>query len=104
MEITKKHQNSEELLLTFSGRLDFTVRKPFQHAISEISSEKIKQVILDFTEVSFIDCSALGILLQAKQQLGETQTGLSIISTPGRVLDVLQSIHLDQMIPITTAP
>lgn len=102
MEITKKLASPVEIVLALSGRLDFTVRKKFQSAIKEAQTEETRQIILDLTKVSFVDCSALGIFIRTYQTLTQQQIAFSIMASPGRVLDTLQTIHLDKMIPVNS--
>ena len=103
MEITQNCPNPEETIIAFSGKLDFTARKTFQKAIQETRSEGTLHIILDLTDVTFIDCSALGILVQAKEDLAQEQATLSLKATPGRVLNILRLSNLDKMIPIISA-
>ncbi len=103
MDITRKQANPGETRLVLSGPLDFRVRKELQLAIQDAQTEGMKQVILDLRDVSFIDCAALGILVQAQQELAESQTTLSLVAAPGRVLDVLHTMNIDKMMTITSA-
>ncbi len=102
MEITKKLESPEKIVLTVSGKLDFTARKAFQTAIKEAQTEHTQQIILDLTNVSFVDCSALGIFIRANQTLAQENIALSILAAPGRALHTLQITHLDKMIPVSS--
>lgn len=103
MEIKKTQTKPEETVLSLSGRLDFIVRRELQSALHTTQTEGSKSVILDLTEVSFIDCAALGILVQTKQELAEAQITLSLIASPGRVLDVLRTMNIDKLMTIESA-
>jgi len=100
MEMIQHCPNPEETIIAFSGKLDFTARKPFQGAIQEAHIKGTPHIILDLTDVTFIDCSALGILVQAKEDFAQAQATLSLMAAPGRVLNVLRLSNLDKMIPI----
>ncbi len=103
MELKKTQTKPEEAMLIFSGRLDFLVRRELQSVLQSSQTEGIKSVLLDLTEVTFIDCAALGILVKAKQELAESQITLSLIASPGRVFDVLHTMNIDKMMIITSA-
>ena len=90
-------------MLIFSGRLDFLVRRELQSALQNTQTEGIKSIFLDLTEVSFIDCAALGILVKAKHELTESEITLSLIASPGRVFDLLHTMNIDKMMTITSA-
>ncbi len=100
IEIIKKQPTPDEMTLTLIGQLNFMVRKDFQAALKNISSEGVEQIILDLTQVSSIDCTALGILIKAKQELGETQIRLSLLTSPGRVFEILKTLDLEKMFPL----
>ena len=102
MDITKNYPNPEETIIAFSGKLDFTARKTFQGAIQKARVEGTHHIILDLTDVTFIDCSALGILAQAKEDLAQAQATLSLMAAPGRILNVLRLSNLDKMIPVNS--
>ena len=103
MELKKTQTKPEEAMLIFSGRLDFLVRRELQSVLQSSQTEGIKSVLLDLTEVTFIDCAALGILVKAKKELAESQITLSLIASPGRVFDVLHTMNIDKMMIITSA-
>ena len=102
MKITKQTTNPGETTLILSGRLDFMVRTDFLAALQDAKNAGIQHLILDLTQISFIDCAALGILVRAKQELSEAHITLSLLTAPGRVLNVLQTTNLDKILPITS--
>jgi len=55
MEITRTDRNPGEITLSITGQLDFMVRKDFQVAIQESQAEGPTHLILDLSQVSFID-------------------------------------------------
>ena len=84
-----------------SGRLNFIVRKELQGALQDAATGGTQHVILDLTDISFIDCAAMGILVKSKQDLATADITLSLIAAPGRALDVLHTMNIDKMMTIT---
>ena len=103
MEITRTDLPPGEITLTITGQLDFMVRKDFQAAIQEALASGPTRLIFDLSQVSFIDCAAVGILVRAKQELAEAQIKLSLRTAPGRVFEVLKLLNVDKMLPVTSA-
>ena len=103
MEVTTKQANLGETILILSGQLNFKVRTELQKALKNAQTEGSNQVILDLTHVTFVDCAVLGILVQTKHEFSKTQIMLSLIATPGPILDVLQTMQVDKMLNIVTA-
>ena len=103
MGITNRQTNPGENTLIFSGPFDFTVRKEFKVAFQEAQTKDTKHIILNLADVSFIDCAAIGLLVQAKHEIEATEITLTINAVPGRVLDVLKLLNLDEMFSVTPA-
>ena len=54
-------------------------------------------VILDLSAVSFIDSSALGVIVQAEQRLGRQGRGLAVVAPKGTVAaDMVQITRVDR--------
>ena len=104
MGITNRQTNPGEVTLVFSGPFDFTVRKDFKIAFQEAQTEDTKHIILDLTDVSFIDCAAIGLVIQAKHEIETTEISLTVNAVPGRVFDVLKLLNLDEMFSVVPAP
>ncbi len=102
MEINKTQTKPGETVLSLSGRLDFIVRRELQSALQNSQTEGTKDVLLDLTNVTFVDCAALGILVKSKQELADAHITLSIIAAPGSVFDVLHTMNIDKMMTITS--
>ena len=103
MGITTKQTNPGESTLVFSGQLDFSIRKEFQVVLENAQTEDIHHIILDLTQVSFIDYAAIELIVQAKHKLAKTKTRLSLIAVPGRVSDILQLMNSDELFPVSPA-
>ncbi len=101
VEIIQKQTSPKEMTLTLVGELNFMVRKDFQAAIDNAQDKGIESIILNLSHVTFIDCSALGILIKAKQELAKAEITFTLITSPGRVADTLKSLDIGKIIPIT---
>ena len=87
-------------ILTLSGRLDIHARKPFQMAMKNIHSVGCQYLTLDLSRVTFIDSSAIGLLILANRTLNQTHTKLSLLVSPGVILDSLKLMNIDKLMPI----
>ena len=103
MEISTTQTSQGETILTLSGQLNFRVRKELQNALNNAQTEGTNQVILDFTNTTSIDCAALGILVRAKEECTKAHIMLSLLATPGPVLDVLHTMKIDKILTIVPA-
>ena len=99
LQITQRNE-ADRTVLTISGRLDIQARKPFQLEMQQAQSSNLPHLIANLSHVTFIDSSAIGVLILAHRALERTNTKLSLIVPPGIVLDTLQLMNTGTLIPI----
>ena len=92
---------ADRTILTLSGPFEFQARKPFQTAIEHAKRSNPRQVILNLSEVPFINSAGLGLLMLAYTSLIEDNIRLSLEVTEGYVLQVLTLANIGQKIPIS---
>ncbi|MDH5427526.1 MAG: HDOD domain-containing protein [Nitrospirota bacterium] len=99
LKITERVEG-DRTILTLSGRFDFRARQPFQASLDQAKRSNPRQIILDFSEVPFINSAGLGLLLVAHKHLQEVNIELSCKVSVGYVWQVLTLAHIGQTIPI----
>lgn len=87
------------VVVYLSGRFDFGARKTFKDAMNEAMKEDLP-IILDFKQVSFVDSSALGLLVIAHQTLKGKKIPFSLVNPQTYVQQVLDLANVAKMIPI----
>ncbi len=87
--------------LQLSGRFEFPFRTAFHAAIEKAKDQKPNTVMLDFSDVSFIDSSGLGMLMLASNALKEANINLRLLVPPGYVKNVFDLAHMDKKISIS---
>ena len=99
----EKSGDDNTTILTLAGRFDIQARKSFQMAIQNVQFSGVRHLTLNFSQVTFIDSSAIGVLILAYRELKKTSTQLCLLATPGVVLDTLHLVNIGDLIPIRTA-
>jgi anti-anti-sigma factor len=93
LEITDR---DDTVTLRVSGRFDFRVIKQFHQVL-----ERTPQTwIVDFTEVNYVDSSALGMLLLLRERVGGVAHRVQLRGLRGQPLDVLLMAKFDRMFKI----
>jgi anti-anti-sigma factor len=93
---------ADRTILTLSGRFEFQARQPFQTAIENAKRSNPRQIILNFSEVPFINSAGLGLLMVAHTSLQKDNIRLSLeVTEEGYVLQVLTLANIGQKIPIS---
>lgn len=83
--------NGNTLIVRVKGELDLAVADRFREEMEEkLQQEKLKNLIVDLGEVSFIDSSCLGVILGRYKRLSEQGGTVAIIRAQPQVRRVLE--------------
>jgi len=87
--------------VTLRGRFDFQTHQEFRRTVDGLLRSGRSALILDLSEVSFIDSSALGMLLLTRESC-EKAGGTVVLDRPQEYVDkVLKLCHFDQLFRVT---
>ena len=84
-------------VLEFSGKLNFHARHVFQNSITKAEQASPRQIILDLTDLSYIDSAGLGLLTLAHRELSTRNICLEIANPQTVVRDVLLLTNMDKI-------
>ena len=91
---------SDRYLITVSGEVDLATSPELDVAIIAAIDSGTPSVVIDLTDVSFMDSSGLGVIVRALKRCREAENDLDLVITNKRVLKVFGITGLDQVIPI----
>lgn len=91
---------SDRYLITVSGEVDLATSPDLDVAIITAIDSGTSSVVIDLTDVSFMDSSGLGVIVRALKRCREAENDLDLVITNERVLKVFGITGLDQVIPI----
>jgi len=98
MNITQDKAGGKSII-HLDGRFDFGSRKTFKEAIDQVAEEG-SLVVLDLEKVTFVDSSALGLLVISHQNLKNKKVPLYLVNPQTYVKQVLDLANIGKMIPI----
>jgi HptB-dependent secretion and biofilm anti anti-sigma factor len=76
--------------VVLSGQFDFSAHREFRQACETlISNPSIKEVLVDFQNVNYLDSSALGMLLLLKEKISAASKSLALVNCRESVKQVL---------------
>jgi HptB-dependent secretion and biofilm anti anti-sigma factor len=90
----------ETLEAGFSHRLTAADHGSFRDILSKVKENGIKRLILDLSDLDWIDSSGLGLLILAKEAGGKAGIELLLRSPKGHVKELLELGHFDRLINI----
>ena len=97
MNITRDTVDDKKVLY-LDGRFDFGARKTFKEAVDE-ESDGANSVVLDLEKVTFVDSSALGLLVLCHQNLKNKKVPFYLVNPQTYVKQVLDLANIGKMIP-----
>ncbi len=98
MKITQEIDEGR-VILHLEGRFDFGARKDFKEAM-DLATKEGMPIVLDLGQVSFVDSSALGLLVISHQNLKNKKIVFSLANPQTYVRQVLDLANVAKMISI----
>ncbi len=95
-----QHQVHNQLVLTLKGKLVEKVRKTVQEAFDQARASHHRDLVVNLTEVPFMDSSGLGFLARTHDRLKQDQGQLTLVCPPGYVLDLLKLSNFHTLMAI----
>jgi anti-sigma B factor antagonist len=91
----------EVAILVVGGEVDFEVSPQLRARIMRAIKAGRRRLILDLSDVTFIDSTAIGVLAGAVERLDELGGGsLSVVSTHEKVIQIFEITGLESVITV----
>ncbi len=87
--------------MRLNGRFDFNAHKVFRETYQQLLDDKAKAIVLDLSQVDYLDSSALGMLLQFKEKADMRGTKISLHNCSQLAKDVLAIANFDKLFEIS---
>ncbi|MEK6801163.1 MAG: STAS domain-containing protein [Nitrospirota bacterium] len=99
MKITQEIHN-KKATLRLEGNFTYTQRKAFQEVLKTICTDHVEEVVIDLSQVVFLDSAALGLLMITHRQLGADKRKLSLAYPQPTVRQIIELANLHKTIPM----
>jgi anti-sigma B factor antagonist len=80
--------------LELSGELDAASAPALRERLAEVATRGAGPLVVDLSELDFIDSTGLSALLNAKRRLTRRDRGFAIVCPPGHVRRILEVTQL----------
>lgn len=92
----------EALVLKLVGRFDFKAHREFRDAVDAVISQAAdKTVQVDLGDVSYLDSSALGMLLMLRDKAKAANKDVALVGVKGSVRQVLDIANFSKLFSIS---
>ena len=82
-------RRDDGVVLRLAGELDLYNANDVAAALEEVAGESPRRVVIDLTDVAFVDSTALGTLVEARRQIGPD---VLVLAAPGA--DVARALEV----------
>ena len=88
MSVTSERSaDGQQLTITISGRFDFSTHQDFRGAYEK--EPKGQRIVVDLTGTSYLDSSALGMLLLLRDHAGGERADVQLVGCNADVIKIL---------------
>ena len=102
MKITQEVHN-RKVTLKLEGNFTYTQRNPFQEVLRAVSTGDVQEIVIDLSQVAFLDSAALGLLMISHRQLQAEKRILSLAYPQSTVRQIIELANLHKTIPMIDA-
>ena len=99
MEIDYKDINEHKIMI-LHGDMDYFSVSELKNALFKLIHEKTKSIILDLSNVEYIDSSGIGLLINANKVMSSYNGKIGLLNIPSDVLHLLKLSTIDTIISI----
>jgi anti-sigma B factor antagonist len=87
-------------IMALGGEVDLSANPAFKETLDRLLDQGKSRLLIDLSETTFIDSTAIGALMVGLKRLRESGGSLELICANRNVLRVFEIVGLDQEVPI----
>jgi anti-sigma B factor antagonist len=92
---------ADSFVIAVGGELDLHTAEPLREKLADVLELGARSVLVDLTGVSFVDSTALTVLIDACQALTSSRGQMVLVADDPRILRVMELTGLDQVFKIS---
>jgi anti-sigma B factor antagonist len=99
-DIKTEKLTDDAYLISLSGEVDLYTAPEFKQQLLEVVGQGGKNVIVDFSDTTFIDSTTLGVLVGGVKRLRPNGGQLSLVCSDRNITKIFEITGLDKVFPI----
>ena len=99
-EVRVEDASSDLSILVVGGEVDYEVSPQLKAHMMRAIKAGAKRLVLDLSDVTFIDSTAIGVVAGAVEKLDEAGGSLAIVSTHEKVVQIFEITGLDSVVTL----
>ena len=99
-DIKTEQLGPEAYVISLAGEVDLYTAPEFKQQLLDVIGNGAKNVIVDFTDTSFIDSTTLGVLVGGVKRLRPNDGQLSLVCSDHNITKIFEITGLDRVFTI----
>ena len=91
---------SDAYVIALAGEVDLYTAPEFKQQLLEVIQQGAKEVVVDFTDTTFIDSTTLGVLVGGVKRLRTNDGQLSLVCSDRNITKIFEITGLDRVFTI----
>src|ERR1700751_463987 len=99
-DIKTEQLNSDSYVISLTGEVDLYTAPEFKQQLLDVIGNGAKNVIVDFSNTTFIDSTTLGVLVGGVKRLRSADGQLSLVCSDRNITKIFEITGLDRVLTI----
>ena len=99
-DIKTEQLDSDSYVISLAGEVDLYTAPEFKQQLLEVIGQGGKDVVVDFTDTTFIDSTTLGVLVGGVKRLRTNDGQLSLVCSDRNITKIFEITGLDRVFSI----
>ena len=99
-DISTEHLGDGLFVIALSGEVDLYTAPEFKQQLLEVIGQGGKEVVVDFSDTTFIDSTTLGVLVGGVKRLRGNDGQLSLVCSDRNITKIFEITGLDRVFAI----
>ena len=99
-EIKTEQLGDDAYVISLAGEVDLYTAPEFKQQLLEVIGQGGKQVVVDFSDTTFIDSTTLGVLVGGVKRLRTNEGQLSLVCSDRNITKIFEITGLDRVFTI----
>ena len=101
-DIKTEQTSEQQYVISLAGEVDLYTAPEFKQQLLDVIAKGAKDVVVDFTNTTFIDSTTLGVLVGGVKRLRQNDGQLSLVCSDRNITKIFEITGLDRVFTIHT--
>jgi anti-sigma B factor antagonist len=99
-DIKTEQLSDTQYVISLAGEVDLYTAPEFKQQLLDVIGKGAKDVVVDFTDTTFIDSTTLGVLVGGVKRLRQNDGQLSLVCSDRNITKIFEITGLDRVFTI----